>query len=501
MGPMDVEMRLRQPFVSIFLRPSQGRPRKGTRDVFPLLLNRHVSNVEHGAPDRILRIDCGSVEIRVHLFGGSQANVLLLNGDSWVVDSLRNRKVLIGHEYRTTPISSRSFDAFGEGESVFHALSDCDLQLGSSYAASILREHTMSPHLLLSTLSSEARSILLSHAERFRNDCLSRPTFQLVRNQEDNELLSLHELQGFRQEQVYDSVSEAIRWRVVHLHQAERRREMLKAVNNTCTRERHRLERALAAMQAQARGESQADHYQFLGDLLLSQLDVRQRGLEHINLLGWDGESVPVRLDPTKDLKENAELYYTRARRARESKRIREEREPNYRRQHQYWQNLTEELQTGVADDRLRTLYDTIAKPMKDTSDIHRPLEPSAFRQFELAPGYRAYVGKDSKNNDELTMKFAKQNDLWFHARGVSGSHVVLRSANSSIPKNIIEMAASLAAYYSKARNAKYCPVVYTQRKYVRKPKGAAVGAVRLEREEVIMVEPKLYGATASELE
>jgi len=114
---------------------------------------------------------------------------------------------------------------------------------------------------------------------------------------------------------------------------------------------------------------------------------------------------------------------------------------------------------------------------------------------FRLDDVYTLYVGKSAANNDELTMRFAKQNDWWFHARGVSGSHAILRGGGSEKPpKQILEQAAAIAAYYSHARNASYTPVVYTQRKYVRKPKGANVGAVTLERETVIMVRPSIPG-------
>lgn len=90
-------------------------------------------------------------------------------------------------------------------------------------------------------------------------------------------------------------------------------------------------------------------------------------------------------------------------------------------------------------------------------------------------------------------MKFARQQDWWMHVRGASGSHAVLRGVKGDrIPKSILEKAAAITAYYSQARNASYVPVIYTQRKYVRKPKGANVGAVVVDREQTVMVRPAL---------
>ena len=115
------------------------------------------------------------------------------------------------------------------------------------------------------------------------------------------------------------------------------------------------------------------------------------------------------------------------------------------------------------------------------------------FRKFELDDGFVAYAGKNAANNDELTMKFAKPNDMWFHARGSSGSHVVVPlNKDQKLPKKILEQAAGVAAYYSGAKNAKYTPVAYCLKKFVRKPKGSHPGSVTIARETVILAEPKL---------
>jgi predicted ribosome quality control (RQC) complex YloA/Tae2 family protein len=116
------------------------------------------------------------------------------------------------------------------------------------------------------------------------------------------------------------------------------------------------------------------------------------------------------------------------------------------------------------------------------------------FRIFTVEGGFQVLAGKSSDNNDMLTMKYAKPNDLWFHCRGSSGSHVVLKmnSALGDPSKAAIHQAASIAAYYSKMKNASSVPVAMTEKKFVRKPKGAPAGTVILEREKVIFVQPKL---------
>lgn len=114
------------------------------------------------------------------------------------------------------------------------------------------------------------------------------------------------------------------------------------------------------------------------------------------------------------------------------------------------------------------------------------------FKRFER-DGFQIYVGKNARNNDELTLKFAHKDDLWLHAKGVSGSHVVIKHKfNMTFPVHVIQYAAALAAHYSSSAGAEWVPVIYTPKKFVRKPKGANPGQVSVEREEVVLVQPNI---------
>jgi predicted ribosome quality control (RQC) complex YloA/Tae2 family protein len=120
--------------------------------------------------------------------------------------------------------------------------------------------------------------------------------------------------------------------------------------------------------------------------------------------------------------------------------------------------------------------------------------EKLPFRIFRIHEKFSVWVGKDSVSNDLLTMKHSNQFDLWFHVRGASGSHTILKFDDKNVvpDKSLILKAASVAAYYSKARNARNVPVAYCERKYVRKKKGFKSGAVVMEKEKVVFVNPGL---------
>ncbi len=117
---------------------------------------------------------------------------------------------------------------------------------------------------------------------------------------------------------------------------------------------------------------------------------------------------------------------------------------------------------------------------------------PDHFHRFTTRGGLEVLAGKDGRTNEELTFKFARPFDIFFHARGLGGSHVILRTAKKKPSKYDIYDAAAIAAFFSRAKNAKRVPVQYAERKYIKKARRGPPGAVYLIREEVIFADPGL---------
>ncbi|QBG48504.1 DUF814 domain-containing protein [Verrucomicrobia bacterium S94] len=121
-----------------------------------------------------------------------------------------------------------------------------------------------------------------------------------------------------------------------------------------------------------------------------------------------------------------------------------------------------------------------------------RNLQPDCWK-YELSGGFQAWAGKTDRDNDLLSLKTARPEELWFHVHGVPGSHVILRHPAGEKPGNaLIRQAAAIAAWHSKARNAGNVPVKYTEAKHVGKPRGARPGSVTVKREKTIKVRPAL---------
>jgi predicted ribosome quality control (RQC) complex YloA/Tae2 family protein len=120
------------------------------------------------------------------------------------------------------------------------------------------------------------------------------------------------------------------------------------------------------------------------------------------------------------------------------------------------------------------------------------PVPPRLF-EFTLPGGWLVLAGRTDRDNDRLSLKLARPDDWWFHVRGLSGSHVVLKGPAGCDPdRNILEQAAAVAAWYSKKRTSRRVAVSYTRARYVTKPRGAEPGTVAIRKEKVLQVTPRL---------
>lgn len=238
-----------------------------------------------------------------------------------------------------------------------------------------------------------------------------------------------------------------------------------------------------------------ADEYEKFGHLLMAHAhEPKPRDAAEITVANFYGnqEEITIPLKASSGIAENAEYYYNKAKDARKSYENARKRLPKEKKELQRVVSLLK----GVR--KIERLWD-LDSWMKENdkalshfgfgSSEDKQLS-SPYRKFKVGK-YEIWVGKNAKSNDKLT-SLAHKEDIWLHARGVGGSHVVIRMGNKKDypPKQVILQAAGYAAFYSKAKGMKTVPVMYAKGKYVRKPKGSPPGAVVLEHEKVEMVPP-----------
>ncbi|WP_422358958.1 NFACT RNA binding domain-containing protein [Reichenbachiella sp.] len=225
--------------------------------------------------------------------------------------------------------------------------------------------------------------------------------------------------------------------------------------------------------------------YDELANILMANLHLKiDPSKKEIELFDfYANEQIKIKLKPNLSLQHNAENLYRKAK--NQSKEV-EVLKKNIHSKERALEQLIERKNAISTIEDSKELK-TFEKSNTKSSTKEQP----PFIEFEI-DGFQVFAGKNAKNNDLLTQKFARKDDLWLHARDVSGSHVIIRNPNGmKIPIRVIKQVAQIAAWHSKRKSDTLCPVIYTQKKYVRKPKGSLPGQVILSKEEVILVEPK----------
>jgi predicted ribosome quality control (RQC) complex YloA/Tae2 family protein len=261
-----------------------------------------------------------------------------------------------------------------------------------------------------------------------------------------------------------------------------------------------RAGRALQNLAEEAARVPAAEADRRTGDLLKQNLGRVRRGAREMTVTEWteDGaREVTIALDPALSPQHNLERYYRRYRRIVESAARVATRAAEVRARRDALVALRDAVDRAqLADlDRLeRDARRLGAAPHPAPAPRRRKEEPAApYRTFRSASGAAILVGKGAAENDALTVRVARGNDLWLHARGRSGAHVVVRTERGQAPdQEALLDAAHLAVHFSDARAEPQAEVAATRAKHVRKAKGAPPGAVTYSQEKVILlrVEP-----------
>ena len=257
-----------------------------------------------------------------------------------------------------------------------------------------------------------------------------------------------------------------------------------------------RKSRTIAALERDLEEAADADVAQRMGHSLMAQLDLAEPGMTEVIVRDIFDESereISIDLDPTQSPAANAAGYLKRA--ARYTRRL-EILPCRLKRMQQEECTIKLELDEIERDPEseeaiaLTKKYgdEDVAQQRKQQKQDAHP------RRYRTTTGWSVWAGRNNWENDILTHKVAAQNDVWFHAHGYAGSHVVLRleGRKESPDRRTLEEAAGVAAYWSKGRTAKKVSVVFTQVKYVTRPKGGASGLAHLRREKSLIVEPAL---------
>ncbi len=309
-------------------------------------------------------------------------------------------------------------------------------------------------------------------------------------------IFSLTELKQYQnlEYEIFENVNQALVYYIFQHQKTETRLKKINAIESLLEKKVHQLDSLLEQLGKLPDEQELRGQYQKYGELLLAQMyDIPARSSEAlvIDLFDPGQKQLKISLDPRLTAKENAQSYFQKARNAASQKKKTDQNIRHLSRQKKKLISLQQALTKKVQlKDLLRIEKELIEMHILQTDDqrmeeVYRPYKQYFYKNWEI------WVGKNARANDEMTFGLAHKEDLWLHAQGVAGSHVVIRKPHrkQDIPREIIEYAARLAAINSQAKHSSFVPVIYTRVKYVRKPRKSSPGTVIPERSQTIFTE------------
>jgi predicted ribosome quality control (RQC) complex YloA/Tae2 family protein len=263
-----------------------------------------------------------------------------------------------------------------------------------------------------------------------------------------------------------------------------------------------KLERKQILLSQELQDSQNAEEYRRNADLLMASLHLMSSGQHQIQVPDYFSDvaapdqspvMVEISLDPSLAPMANVQRYYKKYSRAKRAQELIQTQLIQCREDILYLDSIALALtDTITRQEILEIIQELIEAGYIQTGSRPRSFsKPSEPRRISMPSGSTLFVGKNNRQNDLVTFKTAQPRDLWFHTKDIPGSHVILKSVGSVPLDGDIEMAAHIAAWFSKARDSANVPVDYTERRYVKKPSGAKPGFVIYEKQKTLWVTPE----------
>jgi predicted ribosome quality control (RQC) complex YloA/Tae2 family protein len=258
-----------------------------------------------------------------------------------------------------------------------------------------------------------------------------------------------------------------------------------------------RCQRKLAKQEDALNNAENMEQYRLFGELLTVHQHAVRKGMQFVMLSNYyepDGAEVKIPLDPAKSAMENAQSYYTRYRKAQVASNLVLQQIEENEEEIRYLSDLELSLTQCGSESEVQEIHEELIK-----AGYLRPgkvkgvksLPPSRPLHFISSDGYDIYVGRNNHQNDQLTLKTARKDDMWLHTQKIPGSHVIIKAQDGEISSQALGEAALLAAHFSKASESSQVPVDFTRKTNVKKPAGAKPGFVVYTPHQTLYVSPQ----------
>lgn len=260
-----------------------------------------------------------------------------------------------------------------------------------------------------------------------------------------------------------------------------------------------RCQKKYALQQQKLKDCKNKEKYKMYGDLITANIyKIGDADKELVAENYYDNmEVIKIELLPELSASKNAQRYYKLYQKLKNAEVETKKQLKLTSLELYYLESVKENLQIAESERDINEIRDELynqgyhvkrVEKSKTRKSVSKPLE------YRLSDGFVAYVGRNNTQNDELTLRMSKSNDLWFHTKFIHGSHTVIKTNGEKPSDDVIVEAAKICAYYSKARNSANVPVDYTIIKNVKKPSGAKPGMVIYDNYNTVNVKPEIPG-------
>ncbi len=495
--------------------------------MFCMLLRKRIAGgkivrFEQERLDRVLKIsietynDLGDLSVFALYceLMGKHSNIILVNEKGVIVDAIKHvglgmssvRFVMPGLEYSAPPAQDKQDPSVAAaadfsaalsmaGMSIAKALSNAFFGLSPAVAAQLVARYTDKTEC--TQLSEAEREELAERLAAFYADIAQgkEKASAVLNALGETEAVYPFAISGSGIK-LYDSIGEALDSLYINNDRREWAKRHGASARKVLQNNIERCEKKLALYADALNSGEQMEKCRLYGELLTANLHSLKSGTDTAavdNYYADPVERIAIPLDRQLTPGENAQRYYKKYQKLKAARDMAIVQREQTLSELNYLEGQLDNLTKCTAENELSELIEELKEQgyIKRDKGGKKKMKLAASKpmHFVSSTGADIYVGKNNRQNDELTLRFASPNDIWMHTKNIPGSHVIVKGASEQDTATMTE-AALLAAYYSRARGSENVAVDYTPRKYVKKPAGAKPGMVIYTTNKTAYVTP-----------
>ena len=519
------------PFVYL---TNDNKPSPLQAPTFCMVLRKHIANgkivrIYQPHMERIINMEiehlnemgdlCRKVLI-IELMG-KHSNIIFCNEDGTIIDSIKRvpcsvssvREVLPGKTYFIPGTQNEKHNPLAVDEntvweiikskpcSITKAIYTSFVGISPLIASEIAFRSSIDGEQPVASYTDDQLRHLANHFVWFMDEikqCKFSPT--IIRDGKEPKEFSSVELTQYKDldSEIYDSVSKVLEVyyaeKNIYTRIRQKSVDLRKIVNTALERNNKKY----ALQLKQIKDSQKKDKYKVYGELIQAFGYGLEEGSKELIAQNYydNNKEIKIPLDPNLTPLENSQKYFDKYGKMKRTEEALNKLTEETKAEIDHLESIQNSLNIATSSDDLIQIKQELIeygfiKKGQNTKKVKIKSKPF---HYISSDGYDIYVGKNNFQNDELTFKFATGNDWWFHAKGMPGSHVIVKSKNEELPDRVFEEAGKLAGYYSKGRDSDKIEIDYLQKKNVKKPNGSAPGFVVYYTNYSLTIEPDIPG-------